>query len=110
MSSATYKESDLPPLPTRLINPIKQVIHQMLCIDPKKRPKPEIGANIVAISLFGMKIGKVLDEFSVQIFLFLKFLGFSGYVPESAQFCPHFFVRNSYLIFQKGFEGIKDFL
>uniref|UniRef100_A0A914LT09 non-specific serine/threonine protein kinase n=2 Tax=Meloidogyne TaxID=189290 RepID=A0A914LT09_MELIC len=67
LSSATYKESDLPPLPTRLINPIKQVIHQMLCIDPKKRPKPEIGANIVAISLFGMKIGKVLDEFSNKI-------------------------------------------
>uniref|UniRef100_A0A1I8BUR5 non-specific serine/threonine protein kinase n=1 Tax=Meloidogyne hapla TaxID=6305 RepID=A0A1I8BUR5_MELHA len=67
LSSATYKESDLPPLPTRLINPIKQIIHQMLCIDPKKRPKPEICANIVAISLFGKKIQKILDEFSNKI-------------------------------------------
>jgi hypothetical protein len=68
LSSATYKESDLPPLPTRLITPIRLVINQMLSIDPKKRPKPEIAANVLALSLFGINIRNFLQDFSIEVF------------------------------------------
>uniref|UniRef100_A0AC35FRJ0 Protein kinase domain-containing protein n=1 Tax=Panagrolaimus sp. PS1159 TaxID=55785 RepID=A0AC35FRJ0_9BILA len=67
MSSETYEEEEIPTLPRRLNYAVKNVTYQMLKINPAERPKPQIAANVVLISLFrfGQDVKTFLEECGV---------------------------------------------
>ncbi|KAH7709427.1 NKF2 protein kinase [Aphelenchoides avenae] len=64
MNSELYAEEDLPSLPRRVDNAVKQVVYRMLRIDPQERPTPQVAANVVSISLFrfGQDVKAFLEE------------------------------------------------
>uniref|UniRef100_A0A0B7A7U4 non-specific serine/threonine protein kinase n=1 Tax=Arion vulgaris TaxID=1028688 RepID=A0A0B7A7U4_9EUPU len=47
LSSETYREEDLPPLPAGTPGPVKRLIKSILARDPKKRPSPSVAASVV---------------------------------------------------------------
>ncbi|VDN52623.1 unnamed protein product [Dracunculus medinensis] len=52
MKSYDYMEFELPQLPRRIHYAVKMIIREMLRIDPQKRPKPHVAANLICLSLF----------------------------------------------------------
>ncbi|KAL3080746.1 hypothetical protein niasHT_039338 [Heterodera trifolii] len=69
LSGETYNQTDLPILPLRIIEPIHRIVDEMLSVDPKKRPKPAVAANVVAVSLlrFGHSIQTFLRECGIEL-------------------------------------------
>ncbi|KAJ1373262.1 hypothetical protein KIN20_035622 [Parelaphostrongylus tenuis] len=51
MSSATYKEADLPSLPLTVSKPIRDIVCHLLRRNPHERLLPHIAANVVSLSL-----------------------------------------------------------
>ncbi|KAI1720270.1 protein kinase domain-containing protein [Ditylenchus destructor] len=52
LKSQTYEEQQLKRLPQWVHYSVKNVIYQMLRVDPDERPKAHVAANVMSISLF----------------------------------------------------------
>ncbi|CAI4232948.1 unnamed protein product [Auanema sp. JU1783] len=52
LKSATYKESDLPLLSSRIPQAVRSVVRDILKRDPSQRQTPHVAANVVCLSLF----------------------------------------------------------
>uniref|UniRef100_A0A1I7YEA7 non-specific serine/threonine protein kinase n=1 Tax=Steinernema glaseri TaxID=37863 RepID=A0A1I7YEA7_9BILA len=61
LKSNNYLELDLPPLPRKLVDPIKKLLIDTLSVDPEKRPSVHVAANVVCMSLF--RFGEDVRQF-----------------------------------------------